>query len=668
MPRSRPAPGQQAPALAVALLLVLGTAASSHPPAAAGNPFPLGERLRPRVDFWVQVYSRYTTDQAVFHDADEPAIVYQVVSLEGRREWRDIERFLRPIGQRYVDTLRDLAAGAPAPGDGDAVRVLALFGPGVTPNRLRRAADNVRFQRGQADAFLEGLVRRGAYEEHLRRVFQAEGVPYDLTYLPHVESSFRPQAYSRSGAAGIWQFTRSTGRHYLEISSTADARWDPIEATRAAARLLRHNYEELHSWPLAITAYNHGLEGMRRAVLHTGTTDIEAIIERYEGRVFGFASKNFYSEFLAAREVATHAGLYFGTVPRWAPLQYQELRLDRAAAAPELMRALGLSVCDLTHYNPALRPVVVAGERLLPAGYRLKIPQGTVPEGTSAASLLEALRRPMLRAAESAPRHAEVAMAATPAPPPASIALLFAMPAAGPGAGGASFLLDAALLWSQLPAPARASGPPPGPPALQKLARAPAASPPPLALAPPAAAPMSPWRSLGTAFPLHACLHPDWAPWMREPLLGGLPQEPALAVLLISDGKMRVEPEESLQLVASWLRLPASRLRELNDLRAGQPLRLGQWVRVDLSRVSEQEFVERRLSHQRELAASFMRDHRVTSTQVHEVQPGDTLWSIARRYGRLPLWLLRWYNDGSAWPQPSPGSQVVVPIVERLSS
>lgn len=106
----------------------------------------------------------------------------------------------------------------------------------------------------------------------------------------------------------------------------------------------------------------------------------------------------------------------------------------------------------------------------------------------------------------------------------------------------------------------------------------------------------------------------------------------------------------------------------MNDLRAGQPLRLGQWVRVDFSRVSEQQFVERRLGHQRELAVAFLRDHRVTSTQLHEVQPGDTLWGIARRYGRLPLWLLRWYNDGSAWPQPAPGSQVIVPIVERLSS
>ena len=656
---------------------------------AAAELFPSGERLRPRVEFWTLIYSRITTDQVLLHDAENLGIVYQLINLEGRQEWRDIERFVQPIRERYAETLRALAAGTPAGPGSEAATILARFGPGVSAERLRRAADNVRFQRGQADAFLEGLVRRGAYEDHMKRIFRAEGVPLDLTYLPHVESSFRPHAYSRSGAAGIWQFTRSTGRHYLRISNLVDERWDPIEATRAAARLLRYNHQQLGSWPVAITAYNHGLAGMRRAVERTGTKDLEEIIDRYEGRIFGFASKNFYAEFLAAREVASQPEKYFGAAPRWPLLQYQELRVDRAVLVPELLRALQLSICDLTHYNPALRPPALAGEKPLPLGYRLKLPAGSQPPGVSLASLVEEFMRPALRAAAGAPAAQGDAPAgpragaagrpkAGPEPLPAWIASLTIPPGPGPVSRTASYLFDSALLWAHPggrgPAPRLASAP--APPGAAAVARPPDGpmrdAPPASGAAPPgnrpaSAAAASPWAWLGASLPSPLRLHPDWQPWMRsEP--HGMPASVGLSALRITDGRIQVEPEENLALIASWLNVSASRLRQLNELRAGQSLRLGQWLHADFSRVGEEEFFAQRLRYQRGLADGFLRANRVTATRLHEVRPGETLSSIARRNGRLPLWLLRWYNDGPSWLEPAPGARIVVPVVERLAS
>ena len=106
----------------------------------------------------------------------------------------------------------------------------------------------------------------GQYMIFLKKIFKKYDLPEELIVLPHVESSFNYKAYSSAGAAGIWQFTRGTGKQYLKISYEVDERLDPILSTEAAAKLLKRNYEVLGSWPLAITAYNHGAYGMKRAV------------------------------------------------------------------------------------------------------------------------------------------------------------------------------------------------------------------------------------------------------------------------------------------------------------------------------------------------------------------------------------------------------------------
>src|SRR5262245_20063059 len=134
----------------------------------------------------------------------------------------------------------------------------------------------------------------------METIFEREGLPVALTRLPLVESCFNVRAYSKVGAAGIWQFMPSTGRYYLRIDNAVDERRDPVTATVAAATHLKGNYEVLHSWPLAITAYNYCRAGMANAVSTVGSSDIVDIIQHYHGPAFKFASRNFYAEFLAA--------------------------------------------------------------------------------------------------------------------------------------------------------------------------------------------------------------------------------------------------------------------------------------------------------------------------------------------------------------------------------
>src|SRR5439155_792023 len=118
-----------------------------------------------------------------------------------------------------------------------------------------------------------------------------EGFQVEGARLPHLESSFDLRAYSKAGAAGIWQFIPATGRRFMRVDALVDERRDPFASTRAAALYLREVHRLLNSWPLAITAYNHGPQGMARAVRQVGTTDIASIIRQYDGMAFGFAPR-----------------------------------------------------------------------------------------------------------------------------------------------------------------------------------------------------------------------------------------------------------------------------------------------------------------------------------------------------------------------------------------
>ncbi|MDZ7642237.1 MAG: LysM peptidoglycan-binding domain-containing protein [Desulfurivibrio sp.] len=353
--------------LAILLLLVGGVAV-------AGEPFPVYDEIRPNIAFWQDIYGRYPSTAGVLHDRRDLEIIY--TQLEVENTWDSPARrrnraTINQARQRYRRILLELAKDG-QPENAEQRRVLALFGDKPTAARLRRAADNIRFQRGLKDRFREGVSRSGAYLARIKEIMRENGLPEDLAYLPHVESSFNYEAYSRLGAAGIWQFMRATGRQYMTVDYVLDERRDPIRASHAAARLLRDNYQRLGSWPLAITAYNHGANGMARAVARYG--DYPTIFRQYNSNLFGFASRNFYAEFLAARQVAKNAEDYFGPLQRAPVRRSHEVVLPGYVPFAELVRQLKIDAATLRRYNPGLRPPVFRGEKYLPKGYHLRVP------------------------------------------------------------------------------------------------------------------------------------------------------------------------------------------------------------------------------------------------------------------------------------------------------
>jgi membrane-bound lytic murein transglycosylase D len=232
----------------------------------------------------------------------------------------------------------------------------------------------------------------------MEEIFRREGLPVELTRLPLIESCFNLRAYSKAAAAGIWQFIPATGRLYMRIDGVIDERRDPLLSTRAAARLLKANYAMLGSWPLAITAYNHGPYGMSKAVETLGTRDIAEIIRRYRGKSFGFASKNFYPEFLAALEVERDHQQHFGPLRMEPPLRYEEVRVKDSIPLRHLAHCANTDEQQIRLLNPALQRAYA------PGGYRLRVPVG--------ASQQFAVRYAALPVQEKAPRAQAVRVAA----------------------------------------------------------------------------------------------------------------------------------------------------------------------------------------------------------------------------------------------------------------
>ncbi|MDA8141313.1 MAG: LysM peptidoglycan-binding domain-containing protein [Desulfobacteraceae bacterium] len=357
-------------AMIVTLVLLLSTSVLL----AATDPFPMPDVIAPNVAFWTKVYSQYATSQGIVHDSDNLNIIYEVIPLlpyEHPGAAKTNRRRMKEANEKYERILKQLAK-APDTANEECRRVAALFDPPCDAHGFRLAATRVRCQIGQKDRFQAGLIRSGAYMDQIQEILRQKGLPEDIAYLPHVESSFNPNAYSKFGAAGVWQFTRSTGKRFMNVGYAVDERRDPILATYAAADLLSENYETLGSWPLAITAYNHGTSGMQRAKNQHG--EYEEVFKSYQSRSFKFASRNFYSEFLAARQVASNYKAYFGDLPLDRPLPCRSVVLEGYVAMKDLSRHFGTDAQTIKQLNPALRQPVFNGQKLIPKGYSLRLP------------------------------------------------------------------------------------------------------------------------------------------------------------------------------------------------------------------------------------------------------------------------------------------------------
>ncbi len=340
---------------------------------ALADPFEKPKLLEDNIEFWKKIYAEVPLHQGLLHDYEYPLVIYGTYTV-GELAGKERKAFLKTIRQPVLNALKAINTKARKKWSKEEVRIAKLFELHAEPGALKKAAARVRFQNGQKERFEEGLRRSGLYIDTIRSILKEFNVPARLAYLPHVESSFRPEVYSKVGAAGMWQFMAGTGRRFLKVNDYFDERLDPVFASRAAAELLAYNYAETQSWPLAITAYNYGLNGIKRAVRKLNTRDFTTILSKHESRTFKFSSKNFYACFIAACELAENPEPHFGKVDYYSPQEFNEIRLQHWIKADVLARHFGISIDQLHELNPALKRKVTTNGQALPKNSRLRIP------------------------------------------------------------------------------------------------------------------------------------------------------------------------------------------------------------------------------------------------------------------------------------------------------
>jgi membrane-bound lytic murein transglycosylase D len=216
-----------------------------------------------------------------------------------------------------------------------------------------------------------GLEREGRYDAMIRRVLKEEGVPQDLIYLAQAESAFQPQAVSRAGARGIWQFMPYRGEEYdLERSYWVDQRSDPEKATRAAAHHMRDLYAMFGDWYLVMAAYNSGPLNVQRAIERTGYADFWELQKRH---ALPKQTQNYVPIILALALVAKDPAPYGVHVSPEKPPQTETVSLDRSISLQLVADASGADIDDLRLLNPSLLRSVTPNE----SGFQLTVPLGT---------------------------------------------------------------------------------------------------------------------------------------------------------------------------------------------------------------------------------------------------------------------------------------------------
>ena len=649
--------------------------AHGAPDAGGADPFAHPAVLEPDVRFWIRVYTEVTTDQGLLHDDWNLALVYEVLRFDPDTSPSQRERRVTEAKARYAALLKRFAAGSTEELTPHEQRILHAFGANATPRDFRDAIDRIRFQLGQANRFHEGLIRAAAWEKHIAQTLAQHGVPEEIAALPHVESSFNLAAYSKVGAAGLWQFMPSTAKRFMRVDGIVDERLDPYTATEAAANLMLYNYRLLGTWPLAVTAYNHGPGGLRRAQDELGSSDIAVIVKRYQGATFGFASRNFYVAFLAALEVDRNAEKYFGPITRLPDTDSTPVELPDYVPVEALSKAFKVDMGALRVLNPALRPPIWSGSRFVPRGYELRLP-GTPPPAEIAAAWerLPPAQRYLTQRNDGRHkiRRGET-LAGIAAVSGVSLSRLLAANGWSEGrvaARGETVVIPLPASRAERGGLAAGAAAPPAPPP------APAAAKP--AGAPAVGAPAAPSQSLAAQ---PAATAQTAAPRLpKEPVSPRQTDSNALLPVAAPTGNtdttdysvaanntVIVQAAETLGHYADWSGVHSQTLRTLNKLRKNAMVTLGRKVKLDFSRVSAEQFAAKRREYHQRLQEEYFATHRIAGTENYSVKRGESLWIIAQQHADLPIWLVAQYNPDVDFNDVRPGSSITLPQVALIN-
>ncbi|MEX1099411.1 MAG: transglycosylase SLT domain-containing protein, partial [Bacteriovoracaceae bacterium] len=279
--------------------------------------------------FWFSIYTQYTSQQVVIHDKENLDLVYNVMDFEPLHQ-SSINRFAKSklqadLALEHANRVKKALSGLhQAPGNLSSEEKAVLSSikkssvkiPANSEKKaalFKKLASRLRTQTGQRDMVFNGVLRSLPYQHFLDEQFDNFNLPRELLAVAFVESSFNLKAQSYAGASGVWQFMPRTAASFMpERNKHIDYRANPVISSLAALHLLKQNKLILKRWDLAVPAYNFGTSHLVKARRTLkGEVTLAKVLENYSHDNVGFASKNYYSEFLAMAYALAYKDLIY---------------------------------------------------------------------------------------------------------------------------------------------------------------------------------------------------------------------------------------------------------------------------------------------------------------------------------------------------------------------
>lgn len=589
--------------------------------------------LNDSINFWKNVYTKINSNEGYLHDSENLNIVYGIFSAN--------ENSLQNYRNQIIQDLTILANGKRSNLTRNQIFIFEIWGKSNDNKTYLSAINRLRFQRGQSDAFLSGYEKSKSYDSFNQNILKRRNIPPELFLIPHLESSFNPQAISSANAVGMWQFTKNTGQQYLRVDDVIDERLDPYLSTQAAISLLQFNYDQLGSWPLAITAYNHGLTGILNAKNILQTSSISEIINNYKGPRFGFASRNFYPQFLAILDITNNFNKYFENVSLNTPIELEEIRITSPIYFSDLSNRLNIEKDIISSNNLSLLQNIKNDRVQIPQGTRLRLPASLINK--------ENLDNFFNTAQSPISSYQNKALTVLTNIDTENISIT--------NTNGGDNWVDPKFLAQNPPISIDKSITTNGPQLTENTNQENPF--------------IQPSQAIVELNSISDIVLNDASTKEDSSELGlGLV---AMQEFILRyddfeiDNQSRISVyNETIEQIAIWLNVSSSELRRYNGKKPFDKVNFGEQISLIFTEVSPEEFISKRSDYHKNIRDSFFSRFTVSGTSTHIIQRNDNIESISREEYNSPMWLLKAFNPNLSMDNIFVGQTLIFPIIEQL--
>lgn len=225
-------------------------------------------------------------------------------------------------------------------------------------NVVRQCIDRYATRNRALVSYMLGISEY--YMPMIEEAIDRYNVPKELKYLPVIESAMKPQAVSRAGAKGLWQFMFGTSKLYgLKSNNYIEERFDPVKSTDAALRYLRDLYTIFNSWDLAIAAYNCGPGNVKKAIKRSGGKKDFWGIYRHLPR----ETRGYVPAFIAANYIMTyHAEHGICPMEPNIPIATDTLHITKNLHFSQIADLCSINIDEIRAINPQYVRDIVPGE------------------------------------------------------------------------------------------------------------------------------------------------------------------------------------------------------------------------------------------------------------------------------------------------------------------